>query len=207
MEPVAKVLSKWKLHNGGWSAGYTGNVAYVGRNGSAYYTVISKFECPKFPEGYKINKLTLSLAKYIQAGITTARLRWAICTSDDNKDRYITHLAVNDDKMLLQGVVTLDNISNIVKVQEFDIECPDGLTPGQTYYLFLWSADDTSVGAEFCSLYAEQSAINFTFDLAGIVYISNGTGFDVFRPYISDGSQFTPIAPYISNGQAWNQLS
>lgn len=198
-------LSKWLIYNsggGGWGTEYSNDTAYAGGNGK--YVAITKLTAPTIPEGNKTTKITVNLAKYYVSSATVT-LRWALCTSDANKNLYkSTYSAVDDSYSLTQGTVTLTDISGKVTTQSFDIEV-DGLTPGQTYYLFFWSGTNASTNT--VTLYASQSSAEFEYAPLGLVYIDNGIAFEAYQPYIDDGTKWVECIPHISNGTDFEQCN
>ena len=110
--------------------------SYAGYNKDFYYAYIIKFTTPTF-SGISEN-ITLNLYSSIGVG-TNATLRYAICSSDSNKDSYLNvNGAVNDSNQISTGTVTFsDMTSNIV---EKSVSIPTiSLLPNTDYYLILWN--------------------------------------------------------------------
>ena len=76
------------------------------------------------------------------------------------------------------------------------------LTPNTTYYLWMFPSD-TSDGWCYYSLYPNRRNIE-TSGGAGLVYIDNGSGWDVYQVYIDNGTGWDLYMPYIDNSSGWD---
>lgn len=120
--------------------------AYAGYSGgSTYYGYVLKFAAPAFSgvsEGLRVG-LWASLGWG-----ENVTLRYALCTSDENRGLYIgTTEAVEDTNQIAAGTVELTEMDDMA-LKAFSIPTTK-VKSGQTYYLFLWASGDTgvSVGA------------------------------------------------------------
>lgn len=180
------------------SNGYSNGVAYAGYFDSLYYDYVMKFELPSFT-GIS-DSITFNIKMY-NSDYTTSTLRYAICTSDANRSLYKNHgNAVYDDEyQIVSGVVTFENV-NQDTVKSFTV-MTGGLIPSETHYLFLWSyAASTLMNVSIRDISQHTISINYNTPSDGtteafsyepyIVYIDNGTGWDMYIPYIDNGTSW-----------------
>lgn len=193
--------SKWETDN---------PYCHVGTQGTSnYYASMIKFTTPSFIGRSKKIEFKLAIAA---TSTTTAYLRYAIATSDKNKNSYTkTYGAVSDAYQIVDGTVNISATTQI-GYKTISIET-DKLNSNTTYYLFLWSDRDgnsnSSVtiqpqGMTISGSNKVNHTITITIDDAGIVYIDNGTTFEAYYVYIDNGSGWDRYIPYIDNGSGWD---
>lgn len=180
---------------------YNQNAAYAGfAGGSAYHGYILKFTTPDFIGASESVAFNFWLSN--QMG-NSATLRYALCTSDANKNSYCgTTGEVADPNQITTGTVTMDGMSTTVEQRTVNVPT-NQLKPNTTYYLLLWAYNDTGV-----SLKGPTSGWGtFTAVLgynSGLAHIGDGTADKLHQAYIGNGSEYKLHIPYIFDGTSWN---
>ena len=189
-----KELHLHRLHHAGYHDWYT--------------TSVIRFKTPNIP--VKITQLNLGL-KSIRS-VRTGKIRYAICTSDENYELYMNvYGAVADENQLTGGtfeVTFAGGTSASDPTTDYSIEIPcDKLRHNTTYYLFLWSGDkDYNSGhISFSEELPESSYIDMEIVyLNGAIRISKDNELKVHLCYIDNGENWTLFAPYIDTGESWS---
>lgn len=120
---------------------YTKEVSYVGQSGTTYYVYCLKFKLPAFSGKSGKISLGLSLRKYVSS---EAKLRYALCTSDENCANYRwTTGEVTDNTQISAGYQTF-SLTDSYTVCNIDIET-DALEGDTEYYLYLWSGANNTL--------------------------------------------------------------
>lgn len=137
----ATIISQTRAHNSGWFDYGETIQGFAGANSGYYYVTVLKFITPDFGESSTTNvSFSLWTSQGNQKNVT---LRYAICTSDINKERYTnTYLAVSDTYQLASGIVTLSDIQPAGGSPTYKTIAVNTsrLMPSTTYYLFLWAS-------------------------------------------------------------------
>lgn len=117
--------------------------AYAGYAGGVRYdATIFRFDVPTLSNSFK--GLSVSIAVYNGLG-TNPKLRYAVCTSDVNRESYrSTTGTVSDPNQVATGTITLSSVGSTAAKKEFSIQDVK-LEGGKTYYLILWAAEMTGV--------------------------------------------------------------
>ena len=117
---------------------------YAGAYGEGYYTSCLKFRTPKFA-GIS-ERITFRVRLYL-IGNGDTKLRWALCSSDVNKEKYTgnwpdsVYSEVEDEYQIAQGIVEWTDLWGSDRggsVHELTIDTK-ALKPEREYCLFLWS--------------------------------------------------------------------
>ena len=114
-------------------AGYAGGVRYD--------ATILRFDVPAISGTSKGLNVGVVVDKAIGSDV---KLRYAVCTSDANRESYrSTTGAVSDANQVATGIITLSDLSSTTARKEFSIDVE--LPGGKTYYLILWASEQTGV--------------------------------------------------------------
>jgi hypothetical protein len=74
-----------------------------------------------------------------------------------------------------------------------------------TYYLYIYASSDSQYTAE-TSMSKSGTINSITYEeLKCVIYIDNGTSFDMYEIWIDNGSSWDQYAPYIDNGSGWDE--
>lgn len=198
------VLTSWKKFDNisRWASGTTwtewssSREAYAGHANSVYYVAEFAFTTPAFIGISK--KITLSLStKYSYNRYPS--FRYAIVSTDNNKNRYVNTLsAVSDPNQLASGSSYWDYLSSSYEDREITIPC-EGLKPNTQYVLFLWAHDLSNLA--LYNLPAEHW-FRIEYD-QGLVRIDDGEKILTAVPYIDTGTEWVRAMPYIDTGESW----
>lgn len=185
--------------NGGWTNYGTANT-YAGTNTQSYYTYLLKFTIPEIIGVSDSVTFTLGMTKGLG---DTPTLRYALCTSDSNKDYYTnTNGAVSEENQITSGTFTTEEVKAAVTYQKLTIPTKE-LKPGKTYYLFLWGYSEHSEPGFVTVNATNHHAVSLGYN-SGLVYIDNGSGFTAYQVYIDNGTSWDLCIPYIDNGTSWD---
>ena len=185
-------------YNGGWFS-YGSGQQYAGYNSGNYYPYILQFTTPSFTGVSEKIDITFQA---VNVAVTSASIRYALCTSDANKNSYTSTTSdVEDSYKIASGT--------------FSVSCPDvigtsntltintsTLQPDTTYYLYFWGNGTTT--SLFQVGKTSNHSVTLTYD-EGVVYIYNGSSWDKYAPYIYNGSSWDKYAPYVYNGSSWDR--
>lgn len=190
-------------NNGGWGS-YGPSAPYAGANSTNKYTWMMQFTTPSFTGVCK--KLTINLSAKIQSSYyTTINIRYALLSSDANRDSYKNKLgAIEDSNQISTGIYPTMNLTSAY--QHFTLELDlKTLTPDTTYYLILWgSSNGTSTNTLTNMNTAENHIIVIHYD-DGLLYIDDGTNLVSHQCYIDNGTGFDLYLPYVDTGTGWDQ--
>lgn len=178
---------------------YNQGVAYAGYAGSLYYAYVQKFTTGGFLGASESVNFTMYVTNGVGDSVT---LRYAICSSDSNKNAYCgTSKIVVDQNQIVNGTITVSNLS--AEVERRIITIPvTALKANTTYYLMLWASGNTGI-----SLKGISSAWgNFSTEVgynSGLAWI----GADAYQCYVRNGSNWDLCIPYIREGVDWHICS
>lgn len=167
----------------------------AGRDSTGKYnTTLIKIGTPVLA-GTPINTtMRLSATQASGAGATVT-LRWALCTSDVNKDLYLnTAAAVTDPYQMAFGTVTLSGLSSTAKVTAFSMNT---FHHGMPFYLYLWAYSTTYGTSVTISPAASQSATLYYTGNIVKLYVDGEWG--NYQCFIYDGG-WVGYKPYVYNG-------
>lgn len=195
-----------KLLEGGWSDYSAERTTVVGCSymmyAYSYNVTILRFTTPKFTGVTESLKLTI---KVNYGEVTNPTYRYALCTSDANKEKYAATISdVLDDNQLASGLFKMSGVkSNTATNQTLTIPVTQ-LKENTTYYIILWgySTDDSTVEV----MEATNHSIIIYYN-SGLVHIHNGTNFEAYHCYIDNGTSWDLCIPYIDNGTSWDICS
>jgi hypothetical protein len=120
-----------------WEPGYAGAAG-----GSVYGVTILRFDVPAFVG--VAEAMEIALISNLGMG-ASVMLRWALCTSDGNRELYTkTTAAVADSNQLESGIITIPDVTSVTAARSFRIPAAK-IKGGSTYYLFLWAYNDTGI--------------------------------------------------------------
>ena len=144
---------------GSYGDGYSTSATYVGYGSSKYYDYRMKFETPAF----KGKSPSLSFDMLLtNSSYSTVVLHYALCTSDENVKLYQNTLkdVTTDPYQIASGVFTCNGVNkdavNTLTINASDIS--EQLLPSTTYYLFLWTYENTSVSPAIYKTFATVKA-------------------------------------------------
>ena len=173
---------------------------YAGYNNYNYYAYVMKFTTPAFAGASE--SIDFNIWMYRGQG-TDVTLRYAICSSDANKDLYReTSSAVTDSYKIKSGTVKLSGMSSTKECRTITVSTT-GLEPSKTYYLMLWAYNQT--GVELLEVNSAWGSYSVTLRYnGGVVWIDTGSKFEAYQCYIDNGTSWDLYIPYIDNGSSWD---
>lgn len=180
----------------------------AGSQSSEYNTYILQFKTPAFPGVSEKVEIRLGYAKGNSASLT---LRYALCTSDENRNKYCnTYGAVTDDTDKYQvksGTVSLTDIAATITHKTITIET-EKLKSNTTYYLILWAYTSKSNPKWVVPQPLDATSPSVTVHYnAGIFRLDNGSKIEDYQAYIDNGSSWDLFLPEIDNGSDWDLYS
>lgn len=184
---------------------YSQNAAkYAGyAGGSSYYAYVLKFTTPDFLGVSESLAFSLLLNQGMGTDVT---LRYALCTSDANKNDYCgTKTAVSDSYQITTGTTKLNDMSSTVVRHTVNVSTAK-LKPETTYYLILWAYSDTGVSLKEVSSAWGDFKVTLAYN-SGLGYIDSGAAAAGYLAYIDNGTSFDVFIPEEDNGSAWDILS
>lgn len=116
-------------------------------------------------------------------------LRYYIGTSSDS------HINAGSNseyigELIFDGDITFTGSANII------------LVPNQTYYLWVFSGNDTYGWYYWNNNY--HTSYMETSGYVGVLPIDNGSDSDLYLPYIDNGASWDLCIPYIDDGTSWD---
>lgn len=139
------------------------------------------------------SSVSWSLPNNSKGAGTAPALRWYIGTDPNS------HLNAGASTTVYNGNVSVSNdgYGNLT----FSGSANMVLVPNTIYYLWIFPGT-TTYG--FYYLTENQQATLTTSGGAGVVYIDNGSSWDLYQCYIDNGSGWDLYIPYIDNGSSWD---
>lgn len=203
VETAKGVVTKQAGYNNSWSS-YSTKQQYAGMGTTSYFTTIVVLQTPSFLGASKTLNVTLRVLK--QGNNSNPTLRWALTTSDVNRDKYINTIseitAESDESQIVSGIHSFNNI-NASGVDSTITINTQKLKPSTTYYLYLWGYES----GNWLTVY-QPSGHSVSLDYSsGIVYIGDGSKFNSYLVYIHDGTRWDLYIPYLHDGVKWNLCS
>lgn len=143
----------------------TNGTAYVGDTGyGQQYAYALRFDVPAFAGASEA--LDVALVCRIGKG-TDVTLRWALCTSDENRSLYVgTTGEVEDANQIAAGTVTILSVSTAVTTKSFQLPVTK-ITDGGTYYLILWAYNATGLGIRAVSSSNGSHSVSLGYNVGG----------------------------------------
>jgi hypothetical protein len=165
--------------------------AYAGFNGgSLHCAYILRFDVPEFSGISEELKLELAARSGIGTDVT---LRWAICTSDVNRESYhSTTEAVIDKNQLDSGIVTFSNLRSTAEKKTVQLKTSK-LRAGGTYYLILWAAEATGMAVVAVST-GHSIAIGYNL---GVIRVKSGGAVKAHTAFVKIGGKIRQVIPYV----------
>lgn len=186
----------------GWTYG-TGNAGVAGYS-SGYKAAIFRFDVPSIPGTAKFLDVGMVVSKVATTG---AKVRWALCKSDANREMYLDSSdEVADENQIASGTFIFENLTNVLGLRTFQIPCKR-LRKG-TWYLILWASELKGIymrsitpgyGNSF-----EEYAISVTFTGGG-VWIQTADGPKAYGVYNGTRTRLTPHVKYVKTGSGSSQ--
>lgn len=198
------IVSHNRSHGSAWVGYNTTDYGYAGSNYSEYNTYILKFTVPEFVGVSESVAISLSMVQ--SSGGASVTLRYALCTSDANKDKYCdTYSAVSDTYQVKSGTIALTDLVTSGSYKTITIDTSK-VSSNSTYYLVLWAYTSTSDPnhVQFPRLDLTTPSITLNYN-TGLVYIDNGSGFEPYEIYIDNGKSWDRYIAYVDNGTSWDQ--
>lgn len=178
----------------------TVNPAYAGYGSENRYAYSLQFATPAFIGSSETVEFRIVMG--IGVG-KDANLHYAICTDDTNITNYMgTKSAVSDAYQVASGTLSIEGLTSTYESKTLTIKT-DALEPSTTYYLILWSYDDTGVEIRQVESSFGTHSVYIGYN-NGIVYIDTGSGADAYQVYIDNGSSWGLCIPHIDNGSGWD---
>ena len=168
-----------------------------------------KLTTPNFEGSPKY--LRVSLKYWGSSRASDFLARYALCTSNSNRDVYINKAGdVSDVNQIISGafVIPADPHMDI-----FTLTIPIEQLSGSTaYWLYLWPDINKGISDinENVSMYVEfaqydfSTSVNTSTDSLGTVFIDDGAGYNEYRCHIDDGYSWTPCVIFVEDGTSWN---
>lgn len=176
----------------GWVYG-TDKEAFVGYAGGVRYdAAILRFDAPYVPGASEALDLSLAVRKN---GNSNVRLRWAVCTSDANKEKYrSTTNTVADKNQIASGTILLDNLTDKDTVYTRTFQIPvEGIGKG-TWYLILWAYESSGAWLEPISTDKGSYGISVVCAAGGVVRAKTADGVKAFAAYNGRRKRLIPYA-------------
>lgn len=174
---------------------YWDNVVFgYNSTNSAHQTIHLAFTTPSFIGDFK----EISFCIQGQFGLTGVRFRYALCTSNANRDTYknSSGMAVSDQYQLVSGITSLTEKGTgyTTGVDKFILTLSTvQLQPNTKYYLFFWDTEDSiylGKNAEFIIRRLESinhlpyCTYTLTYNSIGFAYIDNNSEYTKYQCYI-----------------------
>lgn len=128
-----------------------------------------------------------------------SRLRYKITDNEDSSLFNATSNTVGDGSFSVKNETGINNRTDLTIYKD--------LSAG-IHYIYIWTDDSNNIhnlmrirwydnydGYGFYATYEE---------VAGCIYIDNGTSFDAYQVYIDNGTSWDLCIPYIDNGSSWD---
>lgn len=187
---------------GGWHD-YTSDAIYAGYSSGSYYTYILKFKTPSFSGISEKITINFQASKVVTVtSIDTVSIRYSLCTSDANKNNYISaNGAVTDSYKIASGTLSV-SIPNTTGTSNTLSISTSSLNSNTTYYLYFWANGTNTSVFKVGTTSNHSVSLTHTYES---VYIYNGSSWDKYVPYIYNGSSWDRYVPYIYNGSSWSR--
>lgn len=172
----------------GWVYG-TDSEAYAGFAGGVQYAVsILRFDAPAIYGSVQSLDLGLVMRKGINASV---KLRWAICTSDANREKYrSTTNAVEDENQIASGTIQIEDLTGDAETRTFRIPV-EGIGKG-TWYLILWAFEGGGIFLEPVSSDKGSYGVSVVCTISGILRIKTAGGAKAFGSYNGRRKRMVP---------------
>lgn len=194
---AGSIISQCGYNNGGWTY-YDQEFHYAGFSYGVKYVAIIQFKTPEFTGAARSIIMTMVGAEFRPSGGDPV-LRWALCSSDANRDSYANPGEVTDEYQMVAGEITF---TDEMKEKELVIENNEFL-PDTTYYLMLWGHTPDAMG-RISLLATSYNSVRIEYD-EGVVYIDFGSGYEPYMICIDNGTSWDQYIPCIDNGTNWDQ--
>lgn len=171
----------------GWEYG-TDNSGVAGYSGG-YKVAILRFDVPAVPGVGKILDISMVISKVTTA---SANVRWALCKSDANRQKYLDNSAeVEDENQIASGTILFENLTSALGVRTFQIPC-NGIRKG-TWYLILWASElkGIYIRSVISSVGNHSVSVSYT---GGIVWVMTESG---LKPYSLYNGEKKRLIPYV----------
>lgn len=181
---------------------YHRDVAYAGcAGGSSYYAYVQKFTTPAFIGASESVSFEIILRIAIGTDVT---LRYALCTSDANKDLYVgVKTDVLDPNQVTKGIITWNGVGSEGETRSI-VAHTSALRGDTTYYLMVWAYDGTGVSIMAPSSVWGDFSTTLGYN-SGLVWIDTGETSVASQVYIDDGTDYSLYIPYLDTGSSWEQ--
>lgn len=174
-----------------WDAAYAGAAG-----GTVYGVTILRFDVPAFVGVSEA--LDVALVSYLGLGADVT-LRWALCTSDSNRELYTkTTAEVADSNQIGSGTVTIPDVTSTVMARNLHIPATK-IKGGNTYYLFLWAYNDTGLAIRAVSSGWGDHGVSIGYNL-GLLQVKVAGQVKAFAPYVVISGQARRTILYVKLG-------
>ena len=198
-----------QITRGNATTAYITDSVKLGYDGSKYYNYRLKFQTPAFTGA--VSSVTFNL-KIVNSHYPRAVFRYALCTSDANTAMYenTTKAVTTDSYQIASGIFDCNGI-NSGAINQLVINVDDirgGISPSATYYLMLWTYENTSASPAIYKTYATvmglashsatvEHSSAYTVTVTHATLSANGSSIVTFEEAayeVESGSSFTPTA-------------
>ena len=168
----------------------TGDSAYAGATGGTVYGVtVLRFDVPAF-SGLS-EAVDVALISYTGLG-TDVTLRWALCTSDANRELYMkTTEEVADSYQVGSGTISIPDVTSTSEARKFQVPTTK-IKGGNTYYLFLWAYNQTGLSIRAASSGWGEHSVSVGYNL-GVVRLKDKR----YMVYVKLGGVARQMIPYV----------
>ncbi len=172
----------------------TDGTAFAGATGYGQFVVCAlRFDIPAF--GGVSEALDVALVCRIGNG-TDVTLRWALCTSDENRGLYVgTTAEVADGNQIASGTVEINDVGTAVTTKSFQLPVTK-ISGGGTYYLFLWAYNDTGLGIRAVSSSNGSHSISLSYNI-GVLRVKTAEGVKMYGVFVKQKGTVKQLIPYV----------
>lgn len=169
----------------GWEYG-TDNSGIAGY-GSGYKVAILRFDAPAIPGAAKSLDVGMVISKVTTADAT---VRWALCKSDANREKYLsTSAEVEDENQIATGTILFETLTSALGIRSFQIPCK-GMHKG-TWYLILWASEMKGIYIRSVVSSAGNHSVSVTYT-GGILRVKTESGVKAYGVYNGEKKRMIP---------------
>lgn len=174
-------------YNAGWK-GWVNGQCYMGFDLTKYYPYILRFNTPSFT-GESVS-IKFTFGTYRGKGTANVAFRYAICTSDANKNSYVnTANTVSDSYQVATGSSQFSNLAGSGSEYTKSITVSTkNLKASTTYYLYMWAANTSGQYVTMLEPGNHSAVLTYTTAYKLTVSAGEGSTITVNRTSSSYGS-------------------
>ena len=169
----------------------TDGTSYAGFAGGTLYGVtILRFAVPAFSGLSEALQVAMVMKMGMVADGNNVTLRWALCSSDANRNRYKNTTAeVEDEYQVDTGIVLFKGLTEYNETRSFTLDTRN-LKPG-TWYLFLWASGNSGISLREVSGAWGKHSVSMDYKSGG-VRIQTPDGVKLFGAFNGERKRLTP---------------